>query len=337
MAQSPAISIVIPVCDEEASLPSFLDALDAVVPRLPQPVEVLAVDDGSRDRSFELLRAASVARPHLRVARLRRNFGQTAAIAAGIDLSSAPVLVAIDADLQNDPDDIPALLMRLEEGFDVVSGWRRRRADPVLSRRLPSWLANRLISRLGGVRLHDFGCTLKAYRRWVLEPYGLYGEMHRFTPVIASWAGARVTELEVRHHPRRAGRSKYGLERSYKVLLDLLTLIFLGGYRTKPLYFFGAPALGLCAAGLLAAGTFVAQFVRQHVFGVPTAWVQPTTLLLLAVFLSTIGVYMLLMGLLAELLMRTYFESQKKKTYLVRELVNFPPGSAAPASSDGGL
>jgi hypothetical protein len=231
----------------------------------------------------------------------------------------------MDADLQNDPEDIPALLARLEEGHDVVSGWRRVRKDRALTRRLPSWVANQLTSLLTGVRLHDHGCTLKAYRRWVLEPYGLYGEMHRFIPIFASWAGARVTELEVRHRARATGHSKYGVSRTYKVLLDLLTLVFLGGFRTKPIYFFGAPALMLCSAGVLAALVFVAQFVNQHVLGHPETWVQPVTLLLLAVFLTTLGVYILLMGLLAELLMRTYFESQKKKTYLIGELVNFSP------------
>jgi glycosyltransferase involved in cell wall biosynthesis len=203
---APAISVIIPVCDEEGSLPRLLEALDGVVPKLPQPVEVVVVDDGSRDDSFAILRDAATTRPSLRVARLRRNFGQTAALAAAIDLSRAPVLVALDADLQNDPDDVPALLARLDEGYDVVSGWRRIRKDQALTRRLPSWAANRLTSLLSGVRLHDHGCTLKAYRRWVLEPYGLYGEMHRFIPIFASWAGARVTEIEVRCTTIHAGR-----------------------------------------------------------------------------------------------------------------------------------
>ena len=329
MSEPPAISLVIPVYNEEESLPKLFAALDAVVARLPQAVEVVLVDDGSRDGSFALLREATRTRPFLRVVRFRRNFGQTAAIAAGIDNSRAPILVALDADLQNDPDDIPALLARLDEGYDVVSGWRRQRQDKAVSRRLPSWMANSLISRVTGVRLHDYGCTLKAYRRWVLEPYALYGEMHRFIPIFASWAGARVTEMEVRHHARRTGQSKYGLERIYKVLLDLLTVKFLGGYSTKPIYFFGAPGLGLCGAGGAAASVFVVQFIKEHVLGRPGVWVQPTTLLLLAVFLATIGVYMVLMGLLAELLMRTYFESQQKKTYLVGERVNFDEPDAA--------
>ncbi len=320
---TPAISLVIPVYNEEESLPALFDALDGAIGALPQPVEALLVDDGSRDRSYALLRDAAARRPWLRVVRFRRNFGQTAAIAAGIDHSRAPIIVALDADLQNDPKDIPKLLARLDEGFDVVSGWRRDRKDKAVTRRLPSIIANWLIGRVSGVRIHDYGCTLKAYRRWVLEPYGLYGEMHRFIPIYASWAGARVTEMEVTHHPRRAGQSKYGLGRVFKVLLDLLTVTFLGGYSTKPIYFFGKPALALCTGGLLSAMVWLAQFIKGHVLDRPGEWVQPVTLLLLAVFLFSIGVQLLLMGLLGEVLIRTYHESQGKKTYLVGETLNF--------------
>lgn len=242
---APALSLVIPVFNEEESLPALFDALDAAMPSLPQPAEAVLVDDGSRDGSFALMTAAAASRPWLRVVRFRRNFGQTAAIAAGIDHSRGPIIVALDADLQNDPKDIPKLLARLDEGFEVVSGWRKDRQDKAITRRLPSVIANWLIGWVTGVRIHDYGCTLKAYRRWVLEPYGLYGEMHRFIPIYASWAGARVTEMEVMHHPRRAGVSKYGLGRVFKVLLDLLTVTFLGGYSTKPIYFFGRPAFAL--------------------------------------------------------------------------------------------
>jgi glycosyltransferase involved in cell wall biosynthesis len=332
--QEPAISLVIPAYNEEESLPKLLSTLDVTIPTLPQPVEVVVVDDGSRDRSFEILAAAVSERPWLRVVRFRRNFGQTAAMAAGIDHSRAPIIVPLDADLQNDPADIPRLLAKLDEGFDVVSGWRKNRQDKALTRRLPSVVANYVIGRVSGVRLHDYGCTLKAYRRWVLEPYGLYGEMHRFIPIYASWAGARVTEMVVGHHPRVAGQSKYGLGRVYKVLLDLLTVSFLGGYSTKPIYFFGKPAIGLCAGGLAAAGVFVAQFVKSHLLHRPGEWVQGNTLLLLAVFLSFLGVQLLLMGLLGEIVMRTYYESQHKKTYLVRERLNVDHGAeplAAPS------
>lgn len=324
---TPAISLVIPVFNEEESLPALFAALDAAVPTLPQPVEAVLVDDGSRDGSFPLLQRAAAERPWLRVVRFRRNFGQTAAIAAGIDHSHAPIIVPLDADLQNDPADIPKLLGELDRGFDVVSGWRKQRQDKAVTRRLPSMIANWLIGRVSGVRIHDYGCTLKAYRRWVLEPYGLYGEMHRFIPIYASWAGARVTEMVVSHHPRRAGQSKYGLGRVFKVLLDLLTVTFLGGYSTKPIYFFGKPAMVLCSGGVLSAAVFVAQFIKEHVLDRPGEWVQPVTLLLLAVFLFFLGVQLLLMGLLGEILIRTYHESQGKKTYLVAERLNFdtPP------------
>ena len=322
---TPALSLVIPVFNEEESLPALFEALDAAMPTLPQPAEAVLVDDGSRDGSFALMSKAAASRPWLRVVRFRRNFGQTAAIAAGIDHSRGPIIVALDADLQNDPKDIPKLLERLDEGFEVVSGWRKDRQDKAITRRLPSVIANWLIGWVTGVRIHDYGCTLKAYRRWVLEPYGLYGEMHRFIPIYASWAGARVTEMEVTHHPRRAGVSKYGLGRVFKVLLDLLTVTFLGGYSTKPIYFFGRPAFALCATGTLSAIIFVAQFVKEHVLHRPGEWLQPVTLLLLAVFLFSLGVQFLLMGLLGEILIRTYHESQGKKTYLVGETVNLDP------------
>jgi len=328
--ERPAVSLVIPVYNEEESLPALFEALDAAVTTLPQPVEAVIVDDGSRDRSYAVLQEAAKTRPWMKVVRFRRNFGQTAGIAAGIDHSTAPIIVALDADLQNDPKDIPAMLAKLDEGFEVVSGWRRDRKDKAVTRRLPSVIANWLIGWVSGVRIHDYGCTLKAYRRWVLEPYGLYGEMHRFIPIYASWAGARVTEMVVTHHPRRAGVSKYGLGRVFKVLLDLLTVTFLGGYSTKPIYFFGKPALLLCTGGVLAGCAWVAQFLRVHLFGIPGEWFQPMTVLLLAVFLFSIGVQLLLMGLLGEILIRTYHESQGKKTYLVGETVNLDR-PAAPA------
>lgn len=324
-----ALSLVIPVFNEEESLPALFDALDSAWPGLPAPAEAVIVDDGSRDKSFDLLRDAAASRPWLKVVRFRRNFGQTAAIAAGIDHSKGEIIVALDADLQNDPSDIPKLLARLDDGFDVVSGWRRDRKDKAVTRRAPSIVANWLIGRVSGVRIHDYGCTLKAYRRWVLEPYGLYGEMHRFIPIYASWAGARVTEMEVTHHPRRAGVSKYGLGRVYKVLLDLLTVTFLGGYSTKPIYFFGRPAMALCVGGLSSAALWLAQFIKEHIVGIPGEWVQPVTLLLLAVFLFSLGVQFLLMGLLGEILIRTYHESQGKKTYLVGETVHLDPPRAA--------
>ena len=326
-SEAPAVSLVIPVFNEEESLPMLLGALDEAIVSLPQPVEVVLVDDGSRDRSVELLKGAAQTRAWMRVVRFRRNFGQTAALAAGIDHSQGPIIVALDADLQNDPKDIPLMLAKLDEGYDVVSGWRKNRKDKAVTRRLPSMIANWIIGRVTGVRLHDYGCTLKAYRRWVLEPYGLYGEMHRFIPVYASWAGARVIEMVVNHRARVAGTSKYGLGRVYKVLLDLMTVSFLGGYSTKPIYFFGKPAIVLFGGGSLLMCMFVAQFIKIKLLNLPGMWLQPTTMLLVGIFFLFLGMQLLLMGLLGEVLMRTYYESQKKKTYLVGELINFDPAA----------
>jgi glycosyltransferase involved in cell wall biosynthesis len=340
---TPAVSLIIPVFNEEESLPRLFGALDETLPRLPQPVEVVIVDDGSLDGSFKVLGDAARSRPWMRLVRFRRNYGQTAALAAGIDHSRAEIIVALDADLQNDPADIPAMLAKLDEGYDVVSGWRKNRKDKAVSRKLPSIIANRLIGKVSGLHLHDYGCTLKAYRRVVLEPYTLYGEMHRFIPIYATWTGARVTEMVVQHHPRVAGKSKYGIGRAYKVVLDLLTVSFLGGYSTKPIYFFGKPAIVLCFSGMFAASFFVFEFIYARVTGNFTVWIQPTTLLLFSVFTFTLGVQLLLMGLLGEIVMRTYYESQKKKTYLVRETTNFsedvaklPPrsGHSSPRLSD---
>jgi dolichol-phosphate mannosyltransferase len=328
---TPAVSLIIPVFNEDESLPRLFDALDAVTPTLPQPVEVVVVDDGSTDASFELLRKAAASRSWMRVVRFRRNYGQTAALAAGIDHSRASVIVALDADLQNDPKDIPAMLAKLDEGYDVVSGWRKERKDKAFTRKLPSAIANHIIGRVSGVPLHDYGCTLKAYRRFVLEPYTLYGEMHRFIPIYASWTGARVVEMVVSHHPRVAGHSKYGLGRAYKVLLDLLTVTFLGGYATKPIYFFGKPAIFLAASGFSAAFFFVFEFVYARVTKNFDVWIQPTTLLLFAVFTVTLAVQLVLMGLLGEIVMRTYYESQSKKTYLVRETANIDAPAVDPS------
>ncbi len=230
-ALPPQISIVIPCFNEEETVARLVAALDDAVRKLEaagRPTEVIVVDDGSSDDTFPRLRAAAATRAWLRLVRFRRNFGQTAAMAAGFDRARGPYVVPMDADLQNDPEDIPLLLARLEEGYDIVSGWRKNRQDKALTRRLPSTIANWLIGRVTGVRLHDYGCTLKAYRREVLAPVRLYGEMHRFIPVYAKWSGARITEQVVRHHARKEGKSKYGLARTLKVLLDLMTVKFLG-------------------------------------------------------------------------------------------------------------
>jgi glycosyltransferase involved in cell wall biosynthesis len=326
---SPQVSVVIPCFNEEQVIPRLVAALDAAVAGLQQAgrlTEVIIVDDGSRDGSFRALREAATSRPWLRLIRFRRNFGQTAAMAAGFARARGAYIVPMDADLQNDPDDIAMLLGKLEEGYDVVSGWRKDRKDKALTRRLPSRIANWMIGRVGGLPLHDYGCTLKAYRREVLEPVRLYGEMHRFIPIYAKWAGARVTEMVVRHHPRREGQSKYGLGRTLKVVFDLLTVKFLGDYSTKPLYLFGKIGALLCALGVITVGGVVAEKLVYN------AWQHKMTALLLAVMLFIVGMQLIGMGLLAELQVRTYHESQAKPIYLIAEEVN-APCAESPASS----
>ena len=316
------VSIVIPCYNEEQTVPRLCAALDDAVAKLQglgRNTEVLLVDDGSSDDTFPRLKAAAASRPWLRLVRFRRNFGQTAAMAAGFERARGAYIVPMDADLQNDPDDIPMLLSRLDEGYDIVSGWRKDRQDKALTRRLPSKIANWLIGRVSGVRLHDYGCTLKAYRREVLEPVRLYGEMHRFIPVYAKWAGARITEQVVRHHARKEGKSKYGLARTLKVVLDLTTVKFLGDYSTKPLYLFGLWGFLCIAAGFVSGVvTLVEKFLN------PTHYAHRNPLLLLAVMLFVVGIQLIGMGLLAELLVRTYHESQQKPVYLLAEEINAP-------------
>jgi glycosyltransferase involved in cell wall biosynthesis len=321
----PQVSIVIPAFHEEQTIPRLVAALDDAVAKLEKlgrPTEVIVVDDGSRDQTWKNLAGAAPTRPWLRLVRLRRNYGQTAAMSAGFKRARGAYIVPMDADLQNDPDDIPMLLEKLEEGFDVVSGWRKHRRDKAVTRRLPSKIANWLIGRVSGVKLHDYGCTLKAYRREVLEPVNLYGEMHRFIPIYAKWAGARVTEQVVRHHPRKEGRSKYGLGRTLKVVLDLVTVKFLGDYSTKPLYFFGKYGMLLCFLGVIAGAITLYQKFFEG------AYAHRNPLLLLAVLLFMLGMQLIGMGLLAEIQVRTYHESQQKPTYLVAEEVNDPERSS---------
>ena len=314
--QAVELSIVVPVLDEEGSLPGLLERLTATLRELGKTYEILVVDDGSTDGTFAVLERLAAQDARLKVIRLRRNFGQTAAMAAGFERARGRVIVPIDGDGQNDPADIPRLLERIDEGYDVVSGWRKDRADNAVLRRLPSRVANWLIGRVTGVRLHDYGCTLKAYRADVVKDTRLYGEMHRFLPALAHQTGARITELPVLHHPRRTGRSKYGMGRTFKVLLDLMTLKFLSGYSTKPIYVFGGVGFFLCFGGVVAGSYTLYERLANGVF------VHKNPAILLAVFLFLLGVISILMGLLAELIIRTYHESQAKPTYFVRERLN---------------
>ena len=294
--------------------------------------ELIMVDDGSTDQTVEVLERLQATQPFMRVVELRRNFGQTAAMAAGFDHAAGDVIVPMDGDLQNDPADIPRMVAKLDEGFDVVSGWRRDRKDKLLTRKVPSWLANWLIGRITGVRLHDYGCSLKAYRKEVAEHTKLYGEMHRFIPALASWAGARVTEMVVNHRPRTRGKTKYGLSRTFKVLLDLITVKFLGSFSTKPLHVFGGIGM-LSLLGAMVSGLAVLyhKFISE-----PPLSMNRNPLLIVASILAVMSVQFLLMGLLAEMMARTYHESQNKPTYVIRRIIPGGGDGSTGRDSQGG-
>ncbi len=310
------LSIVVPVYNEEKNLPELFDQVLEALKDADFDWDITFVDDGSKDGSVRVMKELQSSHSNrVRNVVFRRNYGQTAAITAGIDQSDGDIVVLMDADLQNDPADIPLLLAELEKGYDVVSGWRKDRQDNKLTRTLPSRFANQLISSTTGVHLHDYGCTLKAYRRDVLDNINLYGEMHRFIPVYADDAGAKISEVVVRHHPRKHGKANYGLERTFKVVLDLITVKFLMVFSKKPIYLFGGVGFGMMVIGL---ALFIWLGIRRIVtqIGVLTSpWFQ------IGVMMFLLGFIAILMGLIAELLMRTYFESQKKKTYTIREVV----------------
>lgn len=309
------LSIVIPVYNEEESIGPLLEETGLAVEPLGKNYEVIVVDDGSTDGTYPVLKRLHKSEPRIKVVRLRRNFGQTAAIAAGLAYAQGEVIIAMDGDGQNDPKDIPALLGKLEEGFDLASGWRFPRQDPFWSRRLPSQLANALISWLTQVKLHDYGCTLKAIRREVAKDLKLYGEMHRFIPAMAYERGARIAEVKVSHRPRRWGKSKYSIARTFRVILDLLTVKFLLSYATRPLHVFGLLGLVSGAAGFLIAVYLTAEKFLYRV------QIGTRPLLLLSVLLIFIGIQFVTMGLLGEMLARTYHESQNKPVYVVREVL----------------
>ena len=310
------VSIIVPVYNEEESIGLLYQAVEKSLKTMGVPWELILVDDGSQDNSPEKIRCIVKEYPdHVSAVILRRNFGQTAAIAAGIDHSEGDVIVLLDADLQNDPADIPVMVNKLNEGYDLVSGWRFDRHDKFLTRTLPSRMANSLISLVTGVKLHDYGCSLKAYRREVLTGFRLYGEMHRFIPVYANSIGAKIVEVKVRHHARKFGKAKYGLERIFKVILDLFTVKFLTSYSSKPIYVFGGTGLVLITfsfASLLFLG------IRRIV-----AKISPfsSPLFTIAIMIASMGFQSILMGLIAELLVRTYHESQNKPVYTIREVI----------------
>lgn len=322
---APELSLFLPVLDEEENLRPMHAKIAAALDALGKSAEVIFVDDGSTDKSLEILKEIAAEDDRVRVISLRRNYGQTAAMSAGIDAAKGEILIPMDADLQNDPADIKRLLDKLDEGYDVVSGWRKNRQDKLISRKIPSQIANRIISWIGGVHLHDYGCSLKAYRREVIQDVRLYGEMHRFIPIYASWAGARVTEIPVDHHARTMGKSKYGISRTIKVVFDLMTIKFMAEYHTKPIYVFGT--FGMLAF-LLAAIAGVWAIVLKF-YG--TSFIL-TPLPVITVVMLAISVQFFLMGLLAELLVRTYHESQDKAIYAVREKIGFD-GTRTPSSA----
>lgn len=309
-----SVSIVVPVYEEQESIPLLYTSIKEVMDARKYRYEMVFVDDGSRDGTLRALEEIQKKDKNVVVVSFRRNFGQTAAMAAGFEYAKGDVIVTMDADLQNDPKDIPKLLEKIKD-CDIVSGWRKSRKDPFFSRKLPSKIANGLISRVTGVRLHDYGCTLKAYRKEVIKNVRLYGEMHRFIPAIASWVGASIKEVETTHHPRRFGRSKYGISRTVRVLLDLITVKFLQSFSTRPIHAFGSLGLGLGSAGFLIGLylSFAKIFLGQNIGGRP--------LLFLAVLLIILGVQLVILGLLGEMLARVYHESQGKPIYTVKKVL----------------
>ena len=315
-ATQPMISVSIPICNEAENLPELYERTRGALVNVGKPWEIIFVNDGSNDGSDRILDDIAKRDVQVRVVHFRRNFGQTAAMMAGFDFADGDVIIPMDGDLQNDPADIPTLLAKLDEGFDVVSGWRRDRQDDAVTRNFPSIMANRLISWVSGVRLHDFGCSLKAYRREVIEGVRLYGEMHRFLPIYTRWHGARIAEVTVRHYPRTHGKSKYGLERVLKVVADLITVKFLDRFQQKPMYLFGAAGLLSIAISIFSGG-----YALWRKFGEGESFIK-NPLLLMCIVTAMTGTMCILMGLLAEMIMRTFYESQGKPVYLVRATRN---------------
>lgn len=311
------ISVVIPAYNEEENIPILYDKLKKVLGSLGEDYEIIFIDDGSTDRTPEILKDLAQKDKKIKVIRFRRNYGQTAAIYAGFEHANGEVIITMDADLQNDPEDIPKLLDKMREGYDIVSGWRKNRKDPFLSRKLPSKIANWIISKVTGVKLHDYGCTLKAYRADIAKRYRLYGDMHRFLPALAKRFGAKITEMPVKHHPRLYGKSKYGIDRTIRVILDIFLVKFLNEYITRPLYVFGGIGFILFFSGTLFGLylTILKLFFGQDIGHRP--------LLILSVLLILSGIQLISTGIIAELIIRTYYESKNEKPYIIEETINF--------------
>ncbi len=311
------VSIVIPFYNEEENVRNLVEAIVTVMARHSWKYEIIAVDDGSTDGTWGVMAQLAENHPFFRPILLRKNFGQTPALAAGLDRALGERIITMDGDYQNDPEDIPLLMEKLEEGYDMVSGWRKDRKDAYLTRRFPSLLANRLIQKVTRVSVSDLGCSLKIYRREIIKDIQLYGELHRFIPVLAKWAGARIGEVPVRHHPRQYGKSKYGLARTIRVILDLITVTFLMNYATTPLRIFGGVGFWSILFGFISGITAIVM----RLIGIQNLNRNP--LLLIAVGAVIVGIQFILMGLLGEINIRTYYESQSKPIYLIRETRNF--------------
>jgi glycosyltransferase involved in cell wall biosynthesis len=311
------LSVIVPVYNEVENLVPMLDELEGVLASQKRPYEIVVVDDGSTDGTTPLLRKQAAERRNLKAIFFRRNFGQTAAFDAGFRGASGEIVVTIDGDLQNDPHDVPAMVDKLEEGYDLVAGWRKNRRDGFVLRKIPSRIANWLIRKVTGTRIHDLGCSLRVYRREITEELHLYGEMHRFISVLADNMGARIAEMPVNHRPRRAGSSKYGLRRTVKVVLDLLTVVFLRRYQTKPIYIFGGLGLAMMMLGVGISGFVLWEKLRDGV------WVHRNPLFILAVMAFLVGVQLLATGIIAELIIRTYYESQGKRAYSISASAGF--------------
>jgi len=324
-SQGPEVSVVVPLLDEQDNIGPLYEQITQIL-KGKYNYEIIFIDDGSSDNSFNILTDLQKADNRMRVICFRKNFGQTSALSAGFTHAKGKIIIALDADLQNDPADIPDMIEKLNEGFDVVSGWRKKRHDNAITRLLPSKIANWVISWITGVKLHDYGCTLKVYRREVLEEIKLYGEMHRFIPALASWSGARIAEMPVNHRPRTAGQTKYGIGRTLKVILDLITVKFLGSFSTKPIYIFGG--LGLASGiGAIASGWFVIYQKISKDFAI-----NRNPLLVMTALLITTTIQFILMGLLAELLVRTYHESQNRPTYVIKQILESTAEACPPES-----
>jgi glycosyltransferase involved in cell wall biosynthesis len=330
-AEAPTYSIVIPLYNEAENVEPLYRELKPVLERLGAPYEVIFVDDGSQDGTYEVLLALHREDPTVHLVRLSRNFGQTAALAAGFDFARGAIIIAMDGDLHHDPQDIPRLLETLQQGYDIVSGWRKDRPDDFLTRRLPSRIANWIMARLSGVPLRDFGSTFKAYRREIIKNIRLYGELHRFIPALASLVGARIAEIPVRARPRYRGQSKYGLSRTIRVLLDFITIKFLLSYMTRPLHFFGPVGLLALASGVLLGGYLT---LKKFLYGISLLQ-RHGPLLLLSMLLIITGVQLISIGLIGEIIMRTYYESQRKPIYTIREIRSRREARASPPNSKG--